>query len=78
MKSEKFLILCIEEKELLKKYLKLKNRMDTIFMNLKNSETSDPQRLPLNLTNEIKLKRSEKYVAFKICSRYSRLLWIYL
>ena len=74
MKSEKLLILCIEEKELLKKYLKLKNRMDTIFMNFKNSETSDPQRLPLNLTDKINLKRSEKYVAFKICCRYSRLL----
>ena len=74
MKSEKLLILCIEEKELLKKYLKLQNRMDTIFMNFKNSETSDPQRLPLNLTDKINLKRSEKYVAFKICCRYSRLL----
>ena len=74
MKSEKLLILCIEENELLKKYLKLKNRMDTIFMNFKNSETSDPQRLPLNLTDKINLKRSEKYVAFKICCRYSRLL----
>ena len=74
MKSEKLLILCIEEKELLKKYLKLQNRMDTIFMNFKNSETSDPQRLPLNLTDKINLKRSEKYVAFKICCRSSRLL----
>ena len=74
MKSEKLLILCIEENELLKKYIKLKNRMDTIFMNFKNSETSDPQRLPLNLTDKINLKRSEKYVAFKICCRYSRLL----
>ena len=52
--------------------------MDTIFMNFKNSETSDPQRLPLNLTDKINLKRSEKYVAFKICCRSSRLLWIYL
>ena len=34
--------------------------MDTIFMNFKNSETSDPQRLPLNLTDKINLKRSEK------------------
>ena len=74
MKSEKLLILCIEENELLQKYIKLKNRMDTIFMNFKNSETSDPQRLPLNLTDKINLKRSEKYVAFKICCRYSRLL----
>ena len=32
-------------------------------MNSKNSKTSDPQRLSLNLTGEIKLKRSGKYVA---------------
>ena len=74
MKSEKLLILCIEENELLKKYIKLKTRMGTIFMNFKNSETSDPQRLPLNLTDKINLKKSEKCVAFKICCRSSRLL----
>ena len=37
--------------------------MDTIFMNSKNSKTSDPHRLLLNLTDKIDLKRSEKYVA---------------
>ena len=37
--------------------------MDNIFMNSKNSETSDPHRLLLNFTNKINLKRSEKYVA---------------
>ena len=30
--------------------------MDTIFMNSKNSKTSDPHRLLLNLTDEIDLK----------------------
>ena len=34
--------------------------MDTIFM---NSKTSDPQRILLSLTDKIKLKRSDKYVA---------------
>ena len=42
---------------------KLSNRMDTIFMNSRNSETFDPHRLLVNLTDEINLKRSDKYVA---------------
>ena len=37
--------------------------MDTIFMNSKNSETSDPHRLLLNLANRMNLKKSDKYVA---------------
>ena len=37
--------------------------MDTIFMNSENSKTSDPQRLLLNLSDKIGLKRSDKYVA---------------
>ena len=37
--------------------------MDIIFMNSKNSETPDPQRLLVNLTDKINVKRSDKYVA---------------
>ena len=37
--------------------------MNTIFMNFKNSKASDPHGLLLNLTDEINLKRSDKYVA---------------
>ena len=37
--------------------------MDTIFMNFEISKTSDPHRLLLNLTDKIKLKRSDKYLA---------------
>ena len=37
--------------------------MDTIFINSKNSKTSDPYRLLLNVTDKINLKRSDKYVA---------------
>ena len=40
--------------------------MDTIFMNSKNSKTSNPSnphRLLLNLSDKIDLKRSGKYVA---------------
>ena len=33
--------------------------MDTIFMNSKNSEISDPHRILLNLTDKINLKKSD-------------------
>ena len=44
--------------------------MDTIFMDSKDSETSDPHRLLLNLTDKINLKRSDKYVALSNLSLY--------
>ena len=44
--------------------------MDTIFMNSRNSETFDPHRLLVNLTDEINLKRSDKYVALSNLSIY--------
>ena len=39
-------------------------------MNSKNSETSDPHRLLLNLTDKINLKGSDKYVALSNLSIY--------
>ena len=44
--------------------------MDTIFVNSDNSETSDPPRPILNLTNEINLKRNDKHVALSNLSIY--------
>ena len=44
--------------------------MDTMFMNSKNSGTSDPQILLLNLTDKINLKSSDKYVALSNLSIY--------
>ena len=44
--------------------------MNTIFMNSKNSETSDPHRLLLNLTDKINVKGSDKYVALSNLSIY--------
>ena len=44
--------------------------MDTIFMNSKNSKTSDPHRLLLNLLHKIDLKRSDKYAAISNLSIY--------
>ena len=39
--------------------------MDTTFMNSRNSKTSDPHRLLLNLPDKINLK-NDKYVALEI------------
>ena len=39
-------------------------------MNSENSKTSDPHILLLNLSDKIKLKRSDKYVAFSNFSIY--------
>ena len=50
--------------------IKLSNKMDTIFMNSKNSATSDPHRLLLNFTDKINLKRSDRYVALSNLSIY--------
>ena len=44
--------------------------MNTIFMNSKNSKTSDPHGLLLNLTDKINFKRSDKYVALSNLSIY--------
>ena len=44
--------------------------MDAIFMNSENSETSDPNRLLLSVTDKINLKRSDKYVALSNLSIY--------
>ena len=39
-------------------------------MNSKNSKTSDPHRLLLNLTDKVNLKKSDKYVALSNLSIY--------
>ena len=44
--------------------------MDTKFMNSENSKTSDPQRLLLNLSDKINLKRNDKYVGLSNLSIY--------
>ena len=40
--------------------IKLKYKMNTIFMNSENSKTSDPYRLLINLTDKVNLKRSDE------------------
>ena len=44
--------------------------MGAIFMNSKNSKTSDPLRLLLNLTDKIDLRRKDKYVSLSNLSIY--------
>ena len=44
--------------------------MNTIFMNSKNSETSDPHRLLLNLTDKTDIRRKDKYIASRNLSIY--------
>ena len=44
--------------------------MNTKFMNSKNSEISDPQRLLLNLTDKIDLRRKNEYIALSNLSTY--------
>ena len=43
--------------------LKLQNRIDTIFINSRNSKIYDTHRLLLSLLDKINLKRSDKYFA---------------
>ena len=44
--------------------------MDTIFTNSKNSKTSDPHRLLINLADKLNLKKNGKYVALSNLSIY--------
>ena len=43
--------------------IKVKHKLDTIFMYSRNSKISDPHRLLFNLADKINFKRSNKYVA---------------
>ena len=45
--------------------------MNITFKNSKNSKTSDPQRLLLNLADKINLKKRDKYVALSNVSIYN-------
>ena len=44
--------------------------MNTIFMNSKNSKTSDPHSLLINLTDKIDLKRKDKYISLSNLTIY--------
>ena len=44
--------------------------MDTIFANSGNSKTSNPHRLLLNLSDQMNLKKSDKYAALSSLNIY--------
>ena len=44
--------------------------MDTIFTNSENSKTSNPHRLLLNLSDQMNLKKSDKYAALSSLNIY--------
>ena len=44
--------------------------MNTILMNSKNSKTSDPHRLLLNLKDKIDLRRKDEYITLSIIRTY--------
>ena len=44
--------------------------MNTIFMSSENSKTSDVDRLLLNLTDEIDLRKKDKYITLSKLSIY--------
>ena len=50
--------------------IKVQDKMDTVFMNSKNSKISDPHKLLLKLSVKIVLKRSDKSVALSNFSIY--------
>ena len=50
--------------------MKVQYKMDTTFMNFKNSKISQPYRLLLNFADKINLKRSGKYVALSNLTIY--------
>ena len=77
MKSDKPYVLCIKEKKSLKGVLykiiisiNLQNRMDPIFMNSKNIQTSYALRVLMNLADKINLKTSDKYLPLSNLSIY--------
>ena len=45
-------------------------KMNTIFVNSRNSKTSDPHKLLLNLTDRIGLKGKDKYITLSNLSIY--------
>ena len=52
-------------------FIKGSCKIDTIFVNSKNSKISDSHRILFNLSDEINLKISDKYVAVSNLSIYS-------
>ena len=75
MKSDKLFTLCISQNKLLKNYIITYQinpviKIDTIFMNSENSETSELYILILKLTDKLDLRADEKSIALSNLSIY--------
>ena len=85
MKLGKLFIICINKKKLLKSIQQhnennINIKIDSIFMNSENTETSKPHVLIIHLTDKIDLRRGEKGVAlsnlsiYYTCKKHKRLI----
>ena len=69
MESDNYFILCPKKKQkknpktIYKSLIDIIEIMETIFMNTKNSKTSEPHKLRLNLTDKLNLKNPNKTMA---------------
>ena len=74
MKSDKLFVLCINQWKSVKKYkinkVNSNIKMDTIFLNLENSKTSEPHVLILKLTDKLDLRIGETSIASSNLSIY--------
>ena len=75
MRSDKLFTFCINQNKSLRKYTITKSnlsnyKMDTIFMNSKNSKTSKPRVLILKLTNKLDLRIGENIIVLLNVSIY--------
>ena len=48
----------------------VQSKINTIFMNSRSGEIYDPQRVIINLSNKLNLKRKDKYVTLSNLSKY--------
>ena len=48
----------------------VQSKINTIFMNSRSGEIYDPQRVIINLSNRLNLKRSDKYATLSNLSKY--------
>ena len=74
MKSDKLFVLCINQWKSVKKYkinkVNSNIKIDIIFLNLKNSKTSEPHVLILKLTDKLDLRIGETSIALSNLSIY--------
>ena len=68
MKQDKLIILCINQKKSLERYIIIIksieiSKMDTLFMNSENNKTSKTYILIIEVTDKLDLRRGEESIA---------------